>query len=67
MMQHNYECGNQPAHSRQDVMLAANVSANHRYLQGRHLYQTSYTLYTYETPFTSGGGNNGGGDLQANS
>ena len=29
MMQHNYECGNHLTHSRQDVMLAAKVSANH--------------------------------------
>ena len=28
-MQHNYECGNHLTHSRQDVMLAAKVSANH--------------------------------------
>lgn len=45
--------------SRKAVMLAVNVSANHRDVQDRHYYQTWYitfTVYDYQPPVTSGGG-----------
>ena len=51
--------------SLQDVMLAADVSANHRYVRGRHVYQTFHLTLKMFISWVSrrGGGGGGGGVL----
>ena len=55
--------------SLQGIMLAVNIAANHRYIQGWHLYQMWHVmvmLYAYRAHFISGSGGVGGGVFTAN-